>query len=71
MSPVPKADHLRTELISDALTTAIATRDPRPTWSSTPTALLIQGSRLHTSLGKLTPNAYEGDIGLQTSEAAA
>jgi len=29
MSPVPKADHLRTELISDALTNAIATRDPK------------------------------------------
>lgn len=29
MSPVPKADHLRTELISDALTNAVSTRDPK------------------------------------------
>ena len=29
MSPIPKADHLRTELISDALTNALATRDPK------------------------------------------
>lgn len=133
MSPVPKADHLRTELISDALTNAIATRDPkadvvfhsdrgcqrclrgarprprgpalgrigrsmlgqRPrreliaslkgecldtrTWATGPTArrALVEcigwfnGSRLHSSLGHLTPNEYEAATGLQTLEAAA
>ena len=130
MSPVPKADHLRTELISDALTNAIATRDPRADvvfhsgcqrclrgarprprsgsrWDwpvnagTTPSPrahcqpqgrvprypnlghqtharrTLVEyigwfnGSRLHSSLGYLTPNEYETDTGLQTLEAAA
>lgn len=32
------ADHLRTELVADALANAVAARDPEPGRSSTPTA---------------------------------
>ena len=130
------ADHLRTELISDALTNALATRDPAPgvvfhsdrgcqytsrdfaqlardhqvhlslgrtgqcwdnalaesffaslkgecidtrTWATRASARSaiveyigwFNGSRLHSSLGYLTPNEYEAATGLQTLEAVA
>ena len=130
------ADHLRTELISDALTNALATRDPAPgvvfhsdrgcqytshdfaqlardhdlrlsvgrtgqcwdnalaesffaslkgecidtrTWATRASARRavveyigwFNGSRLHSSLGYLTPNEYETATDLETLEAVA
>jgi hypothetical protein len=46
------ADHLRTDLIADALTNAVAAATPTPQWSSTPTGAVRADSsgRRNTSM---------------------
>jgi transposase InsO family protein len=51
------AEHLRTELVADALTNAVAARDPAP-------GVIFHADRgcqytLHSALGYQTPNEFE------------